>query len=204
MSEQDALLHEYNQLREELRLHLRPRSNYVLVLMAISAAVGLSTAAEAPLPLLLMSLLPIFLIEEHTGRLNAMYRIATYIALQIEPKYKLLNWETLGPRFLGRASPRARLGFDLDTLVMLLLITIQVVLAWFLWSHQQRQVLTEGQMVVASSVLLVLWAKTVARRAQSVKNREGGYEEQWKKQLTRTALDSSGDESGVHQVSPID
>ena len=133
MNNNEIKMNEYIQLREELRLYLSRKSRYEIILTAISVIVGLSATLKEPLPILLMSALPILLIEEQTRRIDAIYRIASYIRVHIEPFLDGLNWESYGTKFLKKRSMFLFSAHGLDVIILSCLFVIQFIAAIYLW-----------------------------------------------------------------------
>jgi hypothetical protein len=179
----DSLLQEYSQLREELRFHLSRKSRFELVLSLIAVLIGVSFKYTTPAPLLLMSFLPAFLIDEHARRLDAIARIASYIRSQIEPKVQGLNWESLGYVFMGNSNFLSRSVQGLDTIILFLLSGLQFgVAAWIWHSNTPNQSYfhhSNFHWIYLIAVVLAVAFVVVVRRFRSTKRNGEKYTLRW-------------------------
>lgn len=195
--DRESLLQEYIQLREELRIYLSRRSRFELVLVATSIIAGLSATIREPIPLLLMASLPIFLIEEQTRRLDAIYRIASYIRVNIEPHFESLNWETHGTKFLKRKGLFSFSAHSLDVIIMSILLIVQFLISAIIWWGNKPDEFifnkSNAYLLYPIGGVFLLGLLLVIFRFFLIKKRGENYIEKWDKIAADEDLDSIRD-----------
>lgn len=161
----EAKLEEYRQLRAEIRHFLERRHkiiNFAIIITLGVTSVGLTL--NNYILFLLSALLIAFLWFDEIRRLQAIFRVATYIEVFIETEVAGLKWETLVGKhkvqtsFISRVISNAEfpLLFSLNSVLGLFLLIrvntiIMVVIAFifmvifFTLSKKSHHVLTNGR-----------------------------------------------------------
>jgi len=96
---QAGLLQEHKEIRSEIRQYLDWRSKSIQFSMALTTgAVALGPKIGTGLLFLLTALVVAFLWYDEVRHLIAVFRLATYLELFVEPNVPGLEWETIGGR----------------------------------------------------------------------------------------------------------
>lgn len=174
--QQEALLAEYSELREEIRTYLQRQEqnkNFAFLL-----AIGVVSLESFPVDLqhwvfFIVALLVTFLWFDEIRRLEAVFRYAAYIQEFIEPHVPGLRWETLGGKhqIQTRWVWRAIANMEFPVLV----VGLAAYGSSRLYGEHARFALTSFAIAIFLVVCLVLRSIHVSRhgRAEAV--------EQWKR-----------------------
>lgn len=106
----EAKLEEYRQLREEIRHYLQRRQqNINFAIIVTVGVVGVGLRLNNYILFLSSALLICFLWFDEIRRVQAVFRVGSYIEVFIESEVRGLKWETLGARHKIQTSFLSRL-----------------------------------------------------------------------------------------------
>lgn len=160
-----SLVDEYKELRSEIRLYLeQAEKNIHFAFIVLAGVIVTGVNSKEPLLFLIGSLLIAFLWFNKDRCIVAVFRVATYIEIFIEPKVPGLNWESY-----GGLHPFHRASFDkiIANGVFPFLLGISSICGIFIWKCSFRLKIT-----LIILLLVLITALTLKSIQTSKKGRE--------------------------------